>query len=77
MGWSSKPVPWVTLGQMRKNGCRRVEATCLACGHRNSVIVDILPNEMPIPYVADRLYCSECRSKTIETKPDARDYPRT
>ena len=37
----------------------------------------ILPNEMPISYVADRLRCSECRSKTIETKPDAWEYPRT
>ncbi len=63
-------MPWITLGQMRKNGRRMVEATCLACGHRDFVIVDILPNEMPISYVADKLRCSECRSKKIETKAD-------
>jgi hypothetical protein len=60
--------PWMTLGQMRKNGGRMVEATCLACGHRDAVIVDSLPDEMPIPYVADKLRCSECRSKKIHTK---------
>jgi hypothetical protein len=61
-------MPWITLGQMRRSGCRRVEATCLACGHIGSVTVDMLPDEMPIAYVADRLRCQECRSKKIETK---------
>ncbi len=68
MGWLSQPMPWITLGQMRRSGSRMVEATCLACGHRDAVAVDSLPDEMPIPYVADRLRCSECRSKKIETK---------
>lgn len=68
MGWLSQPMPYITLGQMRRRGRHWVEATCLACGHRNAVPVDSLPNEMPIPYVADRLRCSECRSKKIETK---------
>ncbi len=39
-----------------------------ACGHRDAVAVDSLPDEMPIPYVADKLRCSECRSKKIHTK---------
>ena len=68
MSGSSQPMPWMTLGQMRRSGRRMVEATCLACGHRDAVAVDSLPDEMPIPYVADRLRCSECRSKKIETK---------
>ncbi len=68
MGSPSEPLPWITLGQMRKNGYRTVEATCLTCGHRNLVAVDMLPNEMPIPYVADKLRCLECQSKKIETK---------
>ena len=68
MDWSSEPTSWITLGQMRKNGHRMIEATCLACGHKDSVLVDILPNEMPISYVADKLRCSECRSKKIETR---------
>ncbi len=66
-------MPWITLGQMRKNGGRMVEATCLACGHRDAVAVDSLPDEMPIPYVADKLRCSECRSKKIHTKANLRD----
>jgi hypothetical protein len=61
-------MPWITLGQMRKNGGRMVEATCLACGHRDAVAVDSLPDEMPIPHVADKLRCSECQSKKIYTK---------
>ena len=61
-------MPWITLGQMRKNGGRMVEATCLACGHRDAVAVDSLPDEMPIPHVADKLRCSECQSKKINTK---------
>ena len=67
-GRASDAMPWITLGQMRKTGGRMVEATCLACGHRDAVAVDSLPDEMPIPYVADKLRCSECRSKKIETK---------
>ena len=61
-------MPWITLGQMRRSGRRRVDATCLVCGHIGSVNVDILPDEMPIAYVADRLRCQECRSKKIETR---------
>jgi hypothetical protein len=53
---------------MRERGGHMVEATCLACGHRDTVAVDRLPNEMLIPFVADRLRCSECRSKKIETR---------
>ncbi len=49
-----------------------VEATCLACGHRDAVIVDSLPDQMPIPYVADKLRCSECRSKKIHAKANLR-----
>jgi hypothetical protein len=53
---------------MRQNGCRTVEAACSACGHTARVNVDALPDDLPISYVADRLRCSECRSKKIETK---------
>ena len=67
-------MPWITLGQMRRSGCRRVEATCLACGHKASVTVDMLPDEMPIAYVADRLRCQECRSKKIETRASFSTY---
>jgi hypothetical protein len=61
-------MPWITLGQMRKDGCRTVEATCLECGHRDAVNVDILPDTMPIAYAADRMRCLECRSKKIQTR---------
>jgi hypothetical protein len=61
-------MPWITLGQMRKNGSRTVEATCLACGHTDAVNVDMLPDAMPIAYAADRLRCLECRSKKIQTR---------
>ncbi len=53
---------------MRQNGCRTVEATCWVCGHTETVNVDALPDDLAISYVADRLRCSECRSKEIETK---------
>jgi hypothetical protein len=45
-----------------------VEATCWACGHTETVNVDALPDDLAISYVADRLRCSECRSKKVETK---------
>ena len=68
MEWPSQPKLWITLGQMRESGRRMVEATCLVCGHQDAVSVDRLPDEMPIPFVADRLCCSECRSKKIKTR---------
>ncbi len=36
MGWLSPPMPWITLGQMRRSGRHWVEATCLACGHNQN-----------------------------------------
>ena len=69
----TQPMPWITLGQMRKNGCRTVEATCLMCGHQDAVNVDILPDAMPIAYAADRLRCLECRSKKIQTRAGRRE----
>ena len=68
MSWPSQPLLWINLGQMRERGGHMVEAPCLACGHRDTVAVDCLPDEMPIPFVADRLRCSECESKKIETR---------
>ena len=49
------------------SSCRQpsVQHSSLTCGHSDAVIVDSLPDEMPIPYVADKLRCSECRSKKI------------
>jgi len=45
----------VTLGQMRYRGVRSIEARCEACGHEARILVDALPDELPVSDVARTL----------------------
>ena len=45
----------MTLGQMRAHGVRSVDAECQACGHEGTLLVDLLPDHIPVPDVAVRL----------------------
>jgi hypothetical protein len=46
-----KPGPPMTLRNMRQNGVHAVIATCLSCGHKADVNVDVLPETIIVPDV--------------------------
>jgi hypothetical protein len=66
----TQPGPPMSLANMRQNGVRAVTATCANCGRSADVNVDLLPETMHVPDVAQRLRrCSSCGGKTIATRP--------
>jgi hypothetical protein len=62
----------MTLAGMRAHGIRSVQAYCeaIGCGHEAILIVDELPDELPVPDVGPRLRCSKCGSRAIQTRPN-------
>ena len=59
----------MTLANMRQNGVRMVWAKCEACGHQADMNVDALAETLMVPKVGQRLRCSRCRGKHINTQP--------
>lgn len=62
--------PPMTLGNMRDLGPRSVVASCLTCLHSAIVNVDRFPDAFPVPDLALRMWCSKCRSRDIQTRPN-------
>jgi hypothetical protein len=65
----------MTLGNMRENGTRSVEAECQTCKHTAIVNVDDWPAEVSVPDVGLRLRCSACGGKDIDTRPNWAERP--
>jgi hypothetical protein len=42
----------MTLGQMRVHGVRSISAECTACRHEARILVDMVPDRMPVTDVA-------------------------
>jgi hypothetical protein len=65
-------IPPMTLGNMREHGIRSIDAYCQStgCGHESTLIVDSLPDDLPVPDVGLRLRCSRCGSRAIHTRPN-------
>jgi len=63
-------IPPMTIGNMRALGPRNVLATCRTCLHSAIVSADRFPDAFPVPDIALRLWCSKCRSRDIDTRPN-------
>jgi hypothetical protein len=50
----------MTLGNMRRNGVRGLDVTCLHCGHHTEVNVDAHPDDVPVPSFGPRMRCTKC-----------------
>ena len=59
-GWDDEPIRPMTLGNMRQNGVRGLDATCLHCGHRTQVNMDAHPDDIPVPSFGPRMRCTKC-----------------
>jgi hypothetical protein len=64
----------MSLGNMRAQGIRSVEAQCPACWQEGIVNVDGWPDDYAIPNVGLRLVCSECGSTEVQTRPNWREH---
>jgi hypothetical protein len=59
----------MTLANARRNGVHAVIATCQTCGHKADVNVDALAETIVVPETGQRLRCSQCGGKRIDTRP--------
>jgi hypothetical protein len=67
-------IPPMTLADMRGLGVRSIQAWC-ECGHgATGIVVEALPDAVPVPDLALRLRCSVCGSKAVKTRPDWTEY---
>jgi DNA-directed RNA polymerase subunit RPC12/RpoP len=60
MARDDEPVRPMTLGNMRQNGVRGLDVTCLHCGYRIEVNVDAYLDDVPVPSFGPRMRCSRC-----------------
>jgi hypothetical protein len=62
----------LTLGNMRAHGIRSIDAFCqsIGCGHEATIVIDGLPDSLPVPDVSLRLRCSRCGHRAIQTRPN-------
>lgn len=65
-------IPPMTLGNLRAQGIRAVDAFCqaISCGHEATLDVAGLPDDVAVPDVALRLRCTHCGGRDIRTRPD-------
>jgi hypothetical protein len=65
-------VPPMTLGDMRAQGIRSIDAFCQAIGsgHEATIASDGLPDDLPVPDVGLRLRYSHCGGRAIHTRPN-------
>jgi hypothetical protein len=54
---------------MRSLGVTAVEAYC-KCGHEASIDVLGLPGDVAVPEIKNRLRCTKCGERPMETRPD-------
>src|SRR5262249_48318321 len=73
----------MTLGNMRQNGVRGLDITCLHCGHHTEVNVDRWPDDVSVPSFGPRMRCKLVRQTWCYRDPElertkglrARDCP--
>jgi hypothetical protein len=65
--------PPMDLANMRSLGVTHVMAYC-KCRHEASIDVSDLPADLFVPAIKDRLRCSKCGQRPMETRPDWRQY---
>ena len=50
----------MTLGNMRANGVRSLDVSCLKCHHRTILSADLWPDHVPVPSFGPRMVCTKC-----------------
>jgi hypothetical protein len=60
----------MTLGNMRQNGVRGLDVTCLHCGYHTDVNVDAWPDDVPVPSFGPRMRCTKCGHLGADARPN-------
>jgi hypothetical protein len=66
---SRHATPPMDLANMRQNGVRSLQASCLDCSHGTTINVDHLPGHLAVPSFTSRMVCSKCGSKRVDVRP--------
>jgi hypothetical protein len=68
--------PPMTLGNMRANGVRTLDAWCSArgCNHHSVVDVSALADEVPVPSIGPRPRCASCGHLGADARPNWSEY---
>jgi hypothetical protein len=51
----------MTLGNIRRNGMRSVEAYCYICHHQTVLSADCWPDDLAVPWFKPRMVCTPLR----------------
>jgi hypothetical protein len=70
---SKPPIRPMDLANMRSLSVTNVMAYC-ACRHEASIDVSALPADVFVPEIKNRLRCTKCGERPMETRPDWRQY---
>jgi hypothetical protein len=65
--------PPMDLCNMRSLGVTKVMAYC-RCGHEASIEVSAMSDDVYVPTIKDRLQCTRCGERSMETRPDWWQY---
>jgi len=68
--------PPMTLGNMRENGVRTLDAWCLArgCHHHSVVDVSAIGDDVPVPSIGQRLRCERCGHLGADARQNWSEY---
>jgi len=68
--------PPMTLGNMRANGVRTLDAWCLGgdCHHHRTLDVSATPNDVAVPSIGPRLRYERCGHLGADARPNWTEY---
>jgi len=68
--------PPMTLGNMRANGVRSLDAWCLGrdCHHHRVLDVSAMGHDVPVPSIGPRLRCERCGHLGADARPNWSEY---
>ena len=67
---ADEPIQPMTLGNMRQNGVRGLDVTCLHCGYHTAVNVDCWSDDVTVPSFGPRMRCTKCGHLGATTIPN-------
>jgi len=68
--------PPMTLGNMRQNGVRTLDAWCLGrdCHHHSVVDVSAMGDDIEVPSIGPRVRCERCGHLGADARPNWSEY---
>ena len=64
----------MTLGNMREQGVRSLDVTCLNCRHEAILSAERWPDDIPVPAFGPRMVCTGCGIIGADARPNWREH---